>query len=445
MTNDLIQLANFIDEMKATSSTNSKKEILSRYGSPFMLKLFEYVYSPFKQYNVTSDNLKKNIHLTSDGYSDLFALLDDLDAHHITGHIAIGAVNGFIEKYSDFSEILYDVIDRNVKTRATASLINKVFPKTVPVFDVALAQKFRDHIKKVKFESGMWFASRKLDGLRCITIFDRLGDIRFFSRSGKEFFTLDVLKADLQLLNLKGKVFDGEICIMQENGLEDFQGILKEARTKGHTIANPMYQVFDFLELSEFEAGEGDVTLMARQIMLNALFMSDVDPDTATLQELNLLPKITHAKILPQIVVESQEHFDELVADAEKLGYEGIMIRKNVGYEGKRTQNLLKVKQMDDDEYEVVGYEVDVMRVIEDGVEIEEEMLKNVQILEQGDPVSVGSGFSIAQRRQFYKNPEEIVGMIITVNFFEKTKDQTGKNSLRFPVFKGIYGDTRDV
>jgi DNA ligase-1 len=443
MTNDLIQLANFIDEMKATSSTNSKKEILKRYGTPFMLKLFKYVYSPFKQYGVSSDNLKKNRTLSADVYSDLFTMLDDLNERRITGHTAITAVNGFIEKYSEFSDIIYDVIDRNIKTRATGSLINNVYPKTVPVFDVALAQKFRDHVKKVKFESRLWLASRKLDGLRCITIFDLDGGIRFFSRSGKEFFTLDVLKADLQKLNLKGKVFDGEICIMQDNGIEDFQGILKEARLKGHTIEHPMYQIFDFLELSEFEAGEGEVTLVARQIMLNALFLADLDENKMLLQELNLLP-ITHAKVLPQIVIENQEHFDELVADAELNGYEGIMVRKNVGYEGKRTHNLLKVKQMDDAEYLVVGYEVGMNRIIEDGVEIEEEMLKNVHILEQGDPVNVGSGFSLAQRRQFYKNPEEIVGKIITVQFFEKTQDQTGKHSLRFPVIKSIYDNERE-
>lgn len=428
MKNDLKNLVSFIEEMKATSSTNSKKEIIAKHDSPFLRKLFEYVYSPFKQYYVTSANLVKHPELSEDKYDDLFVLLDDLSTRRITGHAAIAAVNGYIEKNIEFADIIYDVIDRNIKTRATTSLINKVLPGTVPTFEVALAQKFRDHVKKVKFDSKLWWASRKLDGLRCIAIFDADGEVRFFSRQGKEFFTLAVLAEDLKQLHLRNKVLDGEICIMKDDGLEDFQGILKEARTDGHTIQNPMYQVFDFLELDEFMNGVGQVTFTARQIMLNALFG---------------MYQLKNAKVLEQIQVENQEHFDQLVKDAETAGYEGIMLRKDVGYEGKRTSNLLKVKQMDDAEYVVIGYEVGPMRIIENGVEIEEVMLRNVRILHLGDPVDVGSGFSLEQRRRFFQNPEEIVGKTVCIQYFEETKDQHGKNSLRFPVLKTIYEGER--
>jgi hypothetical protein len=99
---ELSKLRDFIDEMKATSSTNLKKEIIQRYDSPFLRRVFEYTYSPFKQYGVTSDNLKKRQDLKFDNYDDLFALLDDLNDRHITGHSAIQAVNGFIEKNRDF-------------------------------------------------------------------------------------------------------------------------------------------------------------------------------------------------------------------------------------------------------------------------------------------------------------------------------------------------------
>lgn len=429
MKNELTNVANFIEEMKATSSTNTKKEIIAKYDSPFLRKLFEYVYTPFKQYYVTSSSLVKHPELSANGHDDLFSLLDDLSARRITGHAAISAVNGFIEKHREFADIIYDVIDRNIKTRATTSLINKVLPGTVPTFEVALAQKFRDHAKKVKFESKLWWASRKLDGLRCIAIFDANGEVRFFSRQGKEFFTLSVLAEDLKQLNFRNKVLDGEICIMKEDGLEDFQGILKEARMGDHTIEKPMYQVFDFLELEEFVNGEGQVTFTARQIMLNALFG---------------MYQLKNAKVLEQIQVESQEHFDQLVKDAETAGYEGIMLRKDVGYEGKRTSNLLKVKQMEDAEYVVIDYEVGPMRLIENGAEIEEVMLRNVKILHKGDPVDVGSGFSIEQRRRFFQNPEEIVGKTVTVQYFEETRDQHGKNSLRFPVLKTIYESERE-
>lgn len=421
------KVAEFIEEMKATSSTNDKKEILKKYDSLVFRKLFEYVYSPFKKYYVTSDNLKKRIDLSIDNYSDLFALLDDLNERRITGHAAIQAVNGFIENNKEFSEIIYDVIDRNLKTRATATLINSVFPETVPTFDVALAEKFKGNEKKVNFDSGEWWASRKLDGCRCITLIDELGDITFFSRGGKEFLTLDVLRTDILKLNLKSKVLDGEMCIMKDDGLEDFQGIIKEIGRKDHTILKPMYHVFDILELEEFEKQSGNVSFVARQIILNLI-----------------VEKLTYAKVLPQIKIDTKEHFEELVADAISLGYEGIMLRKDVGYEGKRSSNLLKVKEMQDAEYKVVNLESAVQRIIDCGKEIEELMLKSVIIEHKGNTVNVGSGFTIEERQYYHKNPNEILGKIITVQYFGETTDQYGKHSLRFPVLKVIHGKNRE-
>lgn len=422
-------VAQFIEDMKATSSTNDKKAILKKYDSPFLRKLFEYTYSPFKQYYVTSANLKKRTDLVFDNYSDIFSLLDDLNERRITGHSAIQCVNGFIERNKEFSEIIYDVIDRNLKTRATTTLINAVMPGTIPTFDVALAEKFDGNEKKVDFESGEWWASRKLDGVRCITIIDEHGEPKFYSRAGNEFLTLSVLAEDVKKLGLKSKVLDGEVCIMKEGGLEDFQGIIKEIGRKDHTIASPKYYVFDFLELDEFNAGEGQVSLSARLVVLNGIFG---------------MAELSCAEPLPQFQIKSREEFEKIAADATEMGYEGIMIRKSVGYEGKRSKNLLKVKKMHDAEYQVIDVESDTNRVIENGREIEEVMLKAVIVEHRGNRVRVGSGFSLDQRRHYHKNPNEILKHTIRVNYFEETTDQYGKHSLRFPVFKGVYGKSRN-
>ena len=425
---DFKLVADFIEEMKATSSTNDKKAILRKYDSPLLRKLFLYVYTPFNQYYVTSANLKKNSTKSVDVYNNLFNLLDDLSERRITGHSAIEAVNGFIEKNSEFSEIIYDVIDRNLKTRATATLINAVFPNTIPSFDVALAEKFDGNEKKVDYSSRRWWASRKLDGVRCITIIDTEGDIKFFSRGGNEFLTLGVLAQDIKKLGLRSKVLDGEVCMMLPGGLEDFQGIIKQIGRKDHTIETPKYHVFDFLELDEFTTGSGDVSFSARQILLNAIVQG-----------------LDYAEPLAQIQIGNKEEFDKLVADAAELGYEGIMIRKDVGYEGKRSKNILKVKKMHDAEYVVTGTENSVNRIIVNGAEIEEEMLSGILIEHKGNVVNVGSGFTISQRQFYFQNPHEIIGKTITVQYFEETTDQTGQHSLRFPVFKGIYeGEKRE-
>jgi DNA ligase-1 len=300
-------------------------------------------------------------------------------------------------------------------------------PGTVPTFDVALAEKFDGNEKKVDFDSGEWWASRKLDGVRCITVIDEHGEPKFYSRAGNQFLTLGVLAEDIKKLGLRSKVLDGEVCIMKEGGLEDFQGIIKEIGRKDHTIVSPKYYVFDFLELEEFSAQSGNVSLAARLIILNAVVTG-----------------LTYAEPLVQIQVESKEHFEELVADATQMGYEGIMMRKSVGYEGKRSKNLLKVKKMHDAEYVVIDHESDVHRVIENGREIEEVMLKAVIVEHKGNRVRVGSGFSLDQRRFYHQNPDEILGKTITVQYFEETTDQHGEHSLRFPVIKVVHGQKRE-
>ena len=429
MHTEFTKLRGFIEEMKATSSTNAKKEILLKYDSAFLRRVFEYTYSPFKQYHVTSDNLKKRVDLSFDNYDDLFSMLDDLNERRVTGHSAIQAVNGFIAKYQEFADIIYDVIDRNIKTRATSTLINSVLPGTVPTFEVALAEKFESAEKKVDFDSGMWWASRKLDGVRCITVIDETGQIKFFSRQGKEFLTLDNLRQDLMQLGLRSKVLDGEVCIMRESGLEDFQGIIKEIGKKDHTIETPKYYVFDLLDLSEFSSGTSQITLSARLVMLNAFLVE---------------AGLKFAEPLPQFKLVDREHFEKVAADATEMGYEGIMIRKDVGYEGKRSKNLLKVKKMHDAEYEVTGLEMGTHRVIENGREVEEEMLKAVFVQHRGNQVRVGSGFSLEQRRHYFQNQNDILGKTITVQFFEETTDQHGNHSLRFPVIKTVYQTQRE-
>lgn len=422
-------IQNFINEMKDTSSTNLKKEILRKYDTPFLRKLLEYVYSPFKQYGVRPANLKKNESLCVDVYDDLFCMLDDLNERRITGHHAVEVVNGFIKKYNEFTDVILQVLDRNLKTRATTSIINDVMPNTIPTFEVALAKNYRDYKKSIDIESGAWFASRKLDGVRCICIISDSGSIRFFSRNGKEFFTLDKLASDLKALNLRSVVLDGELCTVQQNGIEDFQEILKQIDKKDYTIENPKYYVFDFINLAEFESRSGQTTFLARQIMLNGWFHGR---------------SLRFAEVLPQIQLESVNHLDKLVDEASQFGFEGVMIRKNVGYEGKRTKNLLKLKKMMDSEYVVVDYEIGTNRVLENGKEIEEPMLAAVLIKHKENTVRVGSGFSLDQRREFFKHPEKIVGKTICVQYFEETTDQNGNYSLRFPVIKAIYENPRN-
>ena len=90
------EIKDLVEQMRATSSSNEKVEILKQQ-SEFIQKVLEYTYNPYKQYHVTSKTCKKNSGLFKYNlYKDIFELLDDLTNRKYTGHDAIAAVNGFV-------------------------------------------------------------------------------------------------------------------------------------------------------------------------------------------------------------------------------------------------------------------------------------------------------------------------------------------------------------
>jgi DNA ligase-1 len=149
--------------------------------------------------------------------------------------------------------------------------------------------------------------------------------------------------------------------------------------------------------------------------------------------------------VLGQDLIKNDEHFCEWTGKAKEYGWEGLMLRADAPYKGKRSKDLLKFKSFFDDEYEVIDVEMGPFRYIKDGEETEENMLSCVTIKHKGYAVRVGSGFSIEQRQQFYKQPKKILGKIITVQYFEETSNEKGGISLRFPTFKILHGSERTI
>ena len=263
LTKNLNYLQSFIDEMNDSSSGNYKIETIKKHSdSEFLQKIFNYTYNPYKKYNVTSKNCKKNSDLLghANTYGSIFTILDDLANRVSTGHTAIANVNRFILENKQHETLIYNIIDRDLKMGASTSSINKVIPGCIPTFKVALANPY--NVKRVDFKSGDWYGSRKLDGVRCIC--RKENDIvTFFSRSGKEFLTLGNLENEI--LKIPGNfILDGEICMVDKDGNEDFQGIMKQIRKKDHQIDNPKFFVFDYLTLEQFDNQTGTTPLTFR-------------------------------------------------------------------------------------------------------------------------------------------------------------------------------------
>jgi DNA ligase-1 len=438
-------LHGFIRDLRATSSTIDKVNIIKDYaahnneGAYFIKQILLYTYHPLWQYNVTSDNLKKKSHLRGHVYESIFDLLNALKNRTITGHDAIGAVNTFIDNQREYEELIHCIIDKDLKTRAGDKLINKALPDFIPTFSVALADKYVPKI--VNWKDG-WYASRKIDGARCIAIVDDNGNSTFYSRTGKVFDTLNVVHDAIRSLGLVNVVLDGELCLVDEDGVEDFQGVMKELRKKDHIIPNPVYKIFDLLTHDEFYSQKGS-NQRPFSIRIKDLEYTLYPPKSIS-ERMNR-DENSCLKILEQTLVKDESHFQELVKEASNKGWEGLMLRADEPYKGKRSKDLLKYKTFFDDEYTVEDVSFGPFRYVKDGRECEEIMLSNITIEHKGYKVDVGSGFTIEERQAFYKDKSKILNKTVTIQYFEETENQEGGISLRFPTLKMIHGDERDI
>jgi len=435
MSANLKKLQDFVNEMKSTSSLLEKKAIIEKVKNDnFITQALYYTYNQFLKFNVTSKNCKKLDHIIDEecGFVDLWELLDDLNNRTYTGHDAIAMVNGFVDQHKEYEDLIFSIIDRNLEIRASESVINKVIPGLIPTFDVALATKYEP--KFCDFENEEWLASRKLDGVRCI-IRKEGNKVTAYSRQGKEFTTLqkvldDVLYIGDEISYHDDFVLDGEICLMDENGNEDFQGIMKQIKRKDHTIENPRYIIFDCMSIEEFDSKEGYISLSERLERLpeeDAIF-----GDTKTLS------------VLEQVSISNEQELSDMITDADVNGFEGVMLRKDVGYEGKRSKNLLKCKKFFDAEYKVESVDFENHRIIREGKEVVVPMLAQAYITHKGYEVAIGSGWNQEQRIKYHDNPDLLIGKTITVQYFEETKNQEGGISLRFPTVKHVYENGRN-
>ena len=269
---------------------------------------------------------------------------------------------------------------------------------------------------------------------RCISI-KKDGDIKFYSRNGKEFNTLNNLRKELLRLTKKidNFVLDGEICIVDENGNENFQSIMKEISKKDHTIKTPGYFVFDILTIDDFNSKESHINFDMRYTDLYKLLKDKSDT----------------VKPLEQIRLEDEQTFLDLQTIATKNKWEGLILRKgNVPYKGKRSNDLLKVKKFHDAEYVVTGIETGEFTYADKKLGRQETIETMTAVLINHKSkyiVKVGSGWTIEQRKRYFEHPEQIVRKTITVQYFEETKNKQGGISLRFPTVKHVYENGRST
>lgn len=231
-----------------------------------------------------------------------------------------------------------------------------------------------------------WMASEKLDGVRAYWT-----GSQFVSRSGHSYNPPAWWSADLPKVPLDGEGWMGH------GRFHECAGIWRRSlpRAGGVEWKQMRYLVFD---------APGDARAPFVERMAHAE---------------RLVAECHYAQAVQQVTLPSNDILPALLAEIEKRGGEGLIVRDPVSaYECTRSPYMLKITTREQCEVRVIGYECD-----EDGGTGALRIL-----LPSGVEAKVGSGLTVAQR----KSPPPI-GSTVTISY--KGLQESGKP--REPVYVG--------
>ena len=253
-------------------------------------------------------------------------------------------------------------------------------------FTSMLAHKYTDQ------NISNYLASEKLDGVRAIYY-----NGKFMSRTNKPFFPPKWFVEDFP----KDTVIDGELFTKRN----DFSKILSIVSKN-----NPIDSEWKQIKFMAFDLP-----------LIHA-------PFSERYNELLKL-KAKYLKPVKHHVIKDLVHLDKIHKELVKLGAEGTMLKNPESYyEGKRTKNLLKYKDFQDDEAVITGFEKGTGKNVEILGKLKATWLRKNTGRNTQD-FSVGSGFSDLQRQNYKKLFP--VGTIIKVKFF----GLTSSNKPRFAIY----------
>ena len=298
--------------------------------------------------------------------------------------------------------VLLSVVHETLKSTAKAKF-----------FKPMLAAKWEDRKAKITYPV---MVQPKLDGVRAIIKSDGV-----WSRAGKKIVAVPHIEQQLAPLFVRfpDMVLDGELY--NHDLRDDFNKIISLVRKTKHTEAD-LAESADTVEFHTYDfAHYPDLTYFERAKALRDFV------------EVN-------SEKLPSIVwvqtdsADSESEVDDLFGGYVEQGYEGGIIRLNGVYQQKRSNNLLKRKDFEDAEFEIIS--------VEEGQGNWSGYAKTLFIrLPDGTVQQSGLAGNQDYLRQVLADREAYQGGEATVQYFTRTPD--GK--LRFPVAKALFKNSRDV
>jgi bifunctional non-homologous end joining protein LigD len=182
-----------------------------------------------------------------------------------------------------------------------------------------------------------WIHEIKFDGYRVLARVER-GKVTLFTRRGNDWTDrMASLAEDLAKLDVRAALFDGEVVVLNERGVSDFQTLQNSLNVASD--ATLVYYAFDLLHLDGRDLRA--VPLVERKALLKAL----LDGQKQVLE--------TTIRLSDHVQGQGPEFFRQ----ACELGVEGIVSKRaNAPYRSGRGRDWLKIKCTLRQEFVLVGF-----------------------------------------------------------------------------------------
>ena len=417
----------FLNDLASNASRNYKIEQLQKNVDNEVLRnVVRLALDPFTQFYQ-----RKIPKYTATGGGCLVKAIDDLydlSSRSVTGNAAIQRLTEILSGLDSCNaKVIERIIQKDLKCGVQVSTANAVWAGLIREYPVMLCSPFEQKlVDKINYPA---YAQLKMDGMRFNAIV-RDGKCEFRSRNGKEILLLGNLEQEfIALAGSVDCVFDGELLVM-------FDGDYQFAdRQTGNGILNKANKG----TISEKEASQVHATVwdVIPYVMFETGYCAT--PYSKRFSSLEILVNKQSSKnkkiwLVTSDIVQNLDEAQVLFEGYLEKGLEGIILKDGSGdWEDRRAKHQIKFKGELECDLKIVA--------VEEGKGKAEGMLGAI-VCESADgvvKVSVGSGFSDLQRKQYWA--ENLVDRIVAIKYNSRITNKQGEESLFLPVFIELRDD----
>jgi len=422
-----------IKQLEATNSRNEKEAILASLPGD-KAKLFKYIaylaYDPSIDFYVKNFNEDRSNTVPSMVLSEALKDLESMIASRVfTGKRAKQWIEmTYTMLDDDTAEIFKRVIKRDLRCGISAKTVNKIWPGAVYEHPYMRCSGFSE--KNLANISLPCWSQTKMDGLY-IDIMVYEDKVVYRTRNGS---ILDLNEADFDrslIMHFKNQVLMGEALAYNELG-----EMLDRQTGNGYLNSNDInselvkFFVWDMVPMEDFEAKKSVYPYEDRfnDLCSNLDFMDHERIDS-----------------VDTVLCQSKEEIIEHFRINRLAGEEGTVLKdlKKLQWKSGTSKHQIKVKVIFDCDLKLVGWK--------EGVGKYTDMLGAI-VCQSSDgdlEVSIGSGFTDAQRAELIGSVEDMIeeGTIVTVKANDVVTNQANpdKYALFLPRFVEFRKDKTEA